>query len=240
MTPRTHTSSLFQSVGAPWEIDRIQNLPGQTIDLYTKNGGIGLYAAVLMLSPDLDFGVSIIAGGASADGIVQGLAEVVTQNFVPALRTAAQEEAHHNLTGTYSNSSVNASIKITAKANKTGLVVSDWMYNGTAVSAIYNAASGTSDPNTPLDIALYPTGIASDFENGTRTVYYRAIFQAQEPDSPPETAPGSLNLPCESWSSADSLYYGNVALDDIAFALNREGRALSFEPRFLGVILKRD
>ncbi|KAH8700823.1 beta-lactamase/transpeptidase-like protein [Talaromyces proteolyticus] len=238
LTPRTHTSSLIESVGAPWEIERVPLLPNQTIDLYTKNGGVGLYGALLVLSPDLDFGVTLTAGGPANIEVMEALIEVVLQNFMPALRLAAQEEAQNNLAGTYSNPALNASIKINTQANRTGLVVSDWIYNSTEVSAIYNVASG-SDPDTPLDIALYPTGIQSGLKNGTQNVYYRAVFQEQAPDESPDTTPGTIVEPCSSWASADSLSYGNVALDDIAFTLDCKGRAISVEPRFLGVTLKR-
>lgn len=52
--PRTHTSSLGISVGAPWEIGRANNLTvdGRIIDVYSNNGGLTDYNAFFVLIPD--------------------------------------------------------------------------------------------------------------------------------------------------------------------------------------------
>jgi hypothetical protein len=237
LTPRTHTSDIHESVGAPWKMLRVELSNNQLVDLYTKNGGIGAYAAVLILSPDLDFGISILSGGAYGGNIVELFAEVALENFMPALRAAALEQAQADLTGTYSASNVpNTTITISGNANKTGLLVFNWTYNGTQVSEIINAAYGSA-AKSPVIVSLYPSGLASDEVNGKRTVYFRALVQPQATSLTGSN--GQLILGCESWEALDAITYGSISLDDFAFNLDCSGKADSISPRFLRVTMDK-
>jgi hypothetical protein len=63
---------LFYSVGAPWEIWRLQlDTPPKVFDVYTKDGGIGRYSSQLALAPDWGVGYIILEadGGTSSEGV---------------------------------------------------------------------------------------------------------------------------------------------------------------------------
>ena len=67
LRPMAHTGSLKASVGAPWEISRME-VAGRIVDYYTKEGDIGVYAAGLYLIPEFNAGFALV----SARGKIPG------------------------------------------------------------------------------------------------------------------------------------------------------------------------
>ncbi|KAF3352977.1 Brefeldin A resistance protein [Verticillium dahliae VDG1] len=65
LKPTSFTSAWGTSVGAPWEILRLDELlpSGRIVDAYTKGGDIADYASALALVPDLGLAVTIMTAG---------------------------------------------------------------------------------------------------------------------------------------------------------------------------------
>lgn len=229
MKPLTHTADLPFSVGAPWEIYRIQ-LPStsRVIDLYTKNGGIGVYSSEIVLVPEWDIGISILeAGSGSAFGLVfQMIAEIMG----PALETAARQEADAAYSGHYFSSGpkLNSSITITTDDSLSGLGVTSWIRNGTDM---LNTVALLLVPNP--SIRLYSTGLKK-LSDGSSLVSWRAVVDDMDQSNATSVFPS-----CTNWGSVDGLMYGTIAVDDFVFTLGCDGVAKSIEPRVLRSTLNR-
>ncbi|KAL3954280.1 hypothetical protein ACCO45_012236 [Purpureocillium lilacinum] len=87
MKPHSHTASPSASVGAPWEIARTRSrvTSGYAVDLYTKSGSDGQYNALLVLVPEFQVVVSLLAAGPDSGPVVTAAAETVLQALLPAL-----------------------------------------------------------------------------------------------------------------------------------------------------------
>jgi hypothetical protein len=231
MKPLSHTSNLNFSVGAPWEILRLQlSEPPRIVDLYTKDGDIGNYHSVVVLVPDWDIGFTILEGG--GDGTVRStIADLIAEIYLPAVETAARTESAQNFVGTYSDSALNSSITITSNLSLPGLGVSTWTSEGKDVFFDLNA-------NIPLSIRLYPTGLKKSELNGMTVLGYRAVFENGEANY---TAPtGLFDDGCATWFNVDSMSYGSVGFDDFVFTIGANGQAQSVSPRFLRATLPRN
>ena len=138
MKPISHTAHLWYSVGRPWEIYRYVHPSGKTTDLYTKLGDSGDYGGQVVLIPDYDAGFNILGTSTSRTrGDATYLVEdMITYAMLPALEAQAKAEAGRNLAGRYVstieglNSSLTLAINDRAGA-PTGLVVTEWISNGT-------------------------------------------------------------------------------------------------------------
>ncbi|KPM42353.1 hypothetical protein AK830_g4180 [Neonectria ditissima] len=100
LKPLSHTSELQMSVGMPWEIRRLtlpispKSKQTRVVDLYTKNGMLGAYSSLFVLSPDHDFGfVILLAGESSGLDMLSLLPSLVTQTMIPAIEEAARRKA---------------------------------------------------------------------------------------------------------------------------------------------------
>jgi hypothetical protein len=133
MKPVTHTASLMFSVGAPWEIFRVETSRG-VVDLYTKSGNIGVYAGLLVLVPDYDFGWVILSAADRSSTANTGLhimTSLIADAFLPAVEAAAKDEAAAAFAGTYkATNGLNSSISIVTDGFP-GLGVQSWISNGT-------------------------------------------------------------------------------------------------------------
>ena len=227
LKPKSFSSSINGSVGAPWEIYRA---PGERVSyLYTKNGGLGLYASQLALMPDYNVGFTVLAAGTSSSLQVRVLSNLLSEIFYPALEAAAQEEANTNYAGTYQDpEGANSSITIITD-DRPGLGVQDWLFNGTDGFSIFQGIVGVPE-RTNLGIRLYPTGLkTTNREDGrvTRTAW-RAVI-----DVPSVPSPGPFSSSCASWATVDLYTYGGIGADEFVFHLGPDGRALSVDPRVL-------
>jgi len=230
MKPLTHTADLHFSIGAPWEIFRIQ-LPStsRVIDLYTKDGGIGVYSSEIVLIPEWGIGLSILeAGTSSALGVIfQMIAEIMG----PALEAAARKEADTAYSGHYvsSDPKLNSSITITTDDSLSGLGVTSWISNGTDM---LNTVALLLVPNP--SIRLYSTGLKKKLSDGNSLVSWRAVIDNMDQSNATSFFPTCLN-----WGSVDGLMYGTIAVDDFVFTVGRDGMATSVEPRVLRSTLNR-
>jgi hypothetical protein len=230
MKPLTHTADLRFSVGAPWEIYRLQ-LPStsRVIDLYTKNGGIGVYSSEIVLVPEWDIGISILVAGSGStlSRIFQMIAEVMG----PALEAAARKQADAAYSGHYvsSDPKLNSSITITTDDSLSGLGITSWISNGTNM---LDTVALLLVPNP--SIRLYSTGLKKKLSDGSSLVSWRAVIDDMDQSNATSVFPT-----CTNWGGVDGLMYGTIATDDFVFTLGRDGVAESVEPRVLRSRLNR-
>ncbi|GMG06452.1 unnamed protein product [Aspergillus oryzae] len=225
MKPRAHTSSLEVSVGAPWEIFTLTN--PRLIDLYTKQGDLGMYSSMLALSPEHDVGFTILAAGESTTEAVTLITDLTINTLIPALEDAAREEANTQFAGEYS--SANASIKITTD-DQPGLKVTEWTNESVDVRQLLVSKLGLQNASD-LSVRLYPSGLKAPGRVG-----FRAVFQD---NSEGDSGIGPVTRACNTWSSVDSIIYGNVGADEFVFGVDGSGRAVSISPRALRVEIPR-
>ena len=241
LKPRTHTSSLRQSVGAPWEIYRIPGLTqdGRVIDLYTKDGGLGLYTSILVLVPDYGVGLTIFSAGEGAP--IYFLTEQIMKAFIPVIEQVGKKQAGARYTGIYdaSNSpnSPNSSIEISVDGGP-GLVVKRWISNDIDVLKAYNEQFRS---NSSTDWRLYPTGLQST--NGRENIVsYRGFVRPVSDTSNAANNECSKDVSifsCSSWAAIDGYVYGSIGVDDIVFRTDLSGTVKSIEPRVTRLILNK-
>lgn len=64
-------------------------------------------------------------------------------------------------------------------------------------------------------------------------------FRAVDEDLSSPTVTGAFGVECSTWMMVDGLYWGTVGTDEFLVTVDREGRAVSVEPRALRVVLDR-
>ncbi|KAE8136501.1 beta-lactamase/transpeptidase-like protein [Aspergillus pseudotamarii] len=223
--PHAHTSSLEFSVGAPWEIVTLTS--PRTIDLYAKQGDLGMYSSMFALSPEHDIGFAILAAGDSTTKAVTLITDLTINTLIPAIESAAREEAKTQFAGEYS--STNATIKITTD-DQPGLKVTEWINESMDIMQLLVTNLGLQNVSD-LSVRLYPSGLKAPGRVG-----FRAVFQdVSEGDS----GIGPVTRACTTWLSVDSIIYGNVGVDEFVFGVDGSGRALSVSPRALRVEIPR-
>ncbi|EON62896.1 hypothetical protein W97_02121 [Coniosporium apollinis CBS 100218] len=232
LKPLAHTSALTLSIGAPWEIWRTKG--NTTIELYTKAGGIGLYSSLLILIPDFDIAIAIMTAGPNGS-VVNSVAEIVMQIFIPVLKQAARDEAAANFAGHYvSNSGTDSSVVLGVR-NGPGLVIEKWLSNGSDLLATAQAYSQATNSGIIGSVRLYPTTLVQESGAGKR-VAYRAIFDTvKEAETADRVFEESLN----AWAKVDQTMYGRVGVDEFVFDLDASGVAICVEPQFLGIRLTK-
>ena len=238
LKPRTHTSSLLLSVGAPWEIVRAPTLNSRLVtDLYTKGGNYGLYGSLLVLSPDYGFGFVLL--GAADEGVDPHVfADVVADILLPALEKAAREQAQTAFAGSYQSSDIalNSSIIISANGDALGMSIDSFISNGTdflQLLTILLYGRYTAALAAATSVRLYPTNLHSPQSNGS-SIAFRAVYSSEAP-----LDPGVFSTDCETWADVDALTYGSLALDEFVFNLDSHGNAESIEIPFIRTTLKK-
>jgi hypothetical protein len=236
LKPLAHTSALTFSIGAPWEIYRTKSniTTGRTVDIYTKSGGIGSYASLIILIPDYEVGVAILTAGPNGK-VVDYVAEMIIQTLIPQLEESARAEASETLTGWYiSETGENSSISIIVD-NGPGLVIESWISKGSNLLWVADKYLDASNSGQVRSLRLYPNALKDRMCYGSRAAY-RAVFDIWT-ETGSEAAVFNQNT--NPWASVDEAMYGNVAVDDFIFEFDSSGTASYVESRVLGSRLVR-
>ncbi|KAG7123909.1 Beta-lactamase-like protein like [Verticillium longisporum] len=220
LKPTSFTSAWGTSVGAPWEILRLDELlpSGRIVDAYTKGGDIADYASALALVPDLGLAVTIMTAGPEmlAPSI---LLSRVFEGLVPALEAAARDEARQRYAGIYEDEATGSRIVLSVdeEGQGEGLLLIEWVMRGFNVLENLHRYSirGIDDTETPpregQTLRLFPALVE---RNGGTTEAWRAAM-------PPFTDDEAEKLDGElAWR--DGTYDGGreaVAIRPRAFAL---------------------
>lgn len=246
MKPHSHTASLSNSVGAPWEINRlpIPVSPGSNrtriSDLYTKIGGQAGYGTVFGLSPDHGLGFSVLLAGETAIVDRLALRALVAEAFVTAAENAAWENADENFQGTFGNGTTN--LTLTVDEGKPGIGLESFFLEGVDVRG-YILSFTVQIPAARLSVRLYPTGLVEQ-EKGNSSMRELHSFRAiptvvpTAPRSLVQGGKGMFDDGCAGWESVDFNILDVNGVDGFVFEVE-EGRVMGVRHPALGLSLPR-
>jgi hypothetical protein len=209
LKPTSHTADLRSSVGAPWEIKRLDGLSEHhTIDWYAKGGSIPYYYTQYIIIPDLEIGISI-QSTTKDKSVITTIEDYIQQAIDPSLYEIARRQALQKYGGLYTLDGLNAthdqkngsSILVTADAGP-GLVLSNVTVNGQVITN--KLADSYPDSQLPR---LYPMAMANA---NSSSAQFRVVGQ-------------SGNVACISWLTVDDTNYGNQPLDNFIFEMGPNG-----------------
>ncbi|KAL8634926.1 MAG: hypothetical protein Q9228_007531 [Teloschistes exilis] len=231
----SHTANLQYAVGRPWEIYRyIHPASGQITDIYTKSGSSGAYGGYIILIPDYDAGFSILGTSSLPEAIFVTalLTDIITETMMPAFLAQAEEEAERIYAGIYTSSSedLNTTLALsldrTSPDGKAGLVITEFISNGTDVLALDILAGG---PVRLLPTISGPSPIAVTHTNSTnscpekREIAFRTSpYRPQNPEG--GLFSGLLSIAAD-WVFTDKETYGGVGLGLFVFEIGETGVA---------------
>ncbi|KAM0421267.1 hypothetical protein ACHAPT_010989 [Fusarium lateritium] len=226
LKPLTHTPELQMSIGMPWEIRRVllptspKSNKTRIVDLYTKNGMLGLYSAFFVLSPDHDFGfVILLASESSGIDMWPVLPSLMTDTLLPAVEEAAREQAKKRFAGTYKSAS--GKLEVRGDKDLPGLSVRSWTRGKVDVLETFKTAFGMGSGG----LRLYPSGL-----EGKGKIGFRGVYENEREVPLPGSVDPWVDL-CMSWGGVDALKYGGIGIDDFEFELDGSGKATSIRPR---------
>ncbi|KAF5009443.1 hypothetical protein FDECE_4325 [Fusarium decemcellulare] len=243
MKPLGGTASLTNSVGAPWEINRLSLpiSPGSNrtriSDLYTKLGGNAGYAAVFALSPDHGIGFSVLVAGPSAVADRIPLRDAVGTVFVPAAEHAAVENAALNYAATFADDSdPSSNLTLTVDKDHPGLGLESWNVNGTDWRSNLTLPGLDPLPSSSFTVRLYPMGATSQTNSSSEQISFRAVPQIRPiaPRAAVESGQGLFDNGCETWFSVG--FWDSI--DEFVFEVV-DGRVVSVENAITQQVLKR-
>jgi hypothetical protein len=216
----------------PFEIFVYQTDPAldsnRVYNLYTKNGGYGLYFSLFVLVPDLGLGFSVLVTGGTEsltdmETALYLLADMVTETLLPAAEEAARKQAQATYAGQYeapSSSGLNSSIVITTDSQP-GLRIMQWISNGTdmlqELAGVTSALSSRPPPSHQyLDFRLWPNErYAPDSGKVGFTATWQLLPQVVDTAS-------AFDLSCGAWAGVDGITYGNIGIEQFVIGVDEE------------------
>lgn len=190
----------------PWEIYRtIPSLTRSTrpVDVYTKSGDVGVYAAYIALVPEYDVGFTVNAAGTDAYIASRTLLNEITTMIVQSLDHLARSQAQSRYIGHYSG---NNDSLVLAVDQGPGLRIQKWICHGDSVLRAWQQLRGGGGQ---VDARIYPIGQ----ENR-----WRVVFELVD-----ETSAGPFGDACYSWFQVDQFRYQGLPVDEIDFVME-DGR----------------
>ncbi|KAF5573787.1 beta-lactamase 2 [Fusarium pseudoanthophilum] len=216
MKPVSFTADPQVAVGAPWEIARVPST-NRTSWMYTKGGKLGMYSSLMALLPDWGVGLTILAAGTDAPGVVGMIPGVIVSKLVPALEQAAKRQARQRYSGRYGDG--RNSMKLAVQDNLPGLGVTSWLVDGRDMfDSIRLMVSESSTGSGNVSMRLYPTGLQRQTDGKARNESWRAVYEIIDAASPSSSY-------CASWFSVDSVTYGGVSIDEFVIDISADGTA---------------
>ncbi|CAG8954420.1 hypothetical protein HYFRA_00006047, partial [Hymenoscyphus fraxineus] len=229
MKPRAFTSDPTSHLGAPWEIRRLEIGPSKRlVDIYTKSGDLPGYSSLLLLIPDWDLGITLMAAGPTGTPDIAVLSGLIAEHFLPAVEVAARNEAQENLAGSYSTG--NSTLVLTTDPFLPGLGVDTWIHNHTDILALPKKITIFGP-----QVRLYPTGLKREMGDETTLLGFRAVFT----DPTAEAVGGLLGVECFSWAQVDGRGWGLVGSDEFLVRVGMDGKAVGVMPRVMREELRR-
>ncbi|RMJ19119.1 hypothetical protein CDV36_001176 [Fusarium kuroshium] len=226
LKPLSHTSELQMSIGMPWEIRRVllptspKSNKTRIVDLYTKNGLLGLYSSFFVLSPDHDFGfVILLASESSGLDMWPILPSLMIDTLLPAVEEATREDAKERFAGSYKSAS--GKLEVGVDRDLPGLSVRSWTRGKVDVLKTFEMALGMGSGG----LRLYPSGL-----EGNGKIRFRGVYENEREVPIPGSVDPWVDL-CMPWGGVDSLKYGGIGIDDIEFELDEGGKATGVRPR---------
>ncbi|OAX81188.1 hypothetical protein ACJ72_04468 [Emergomyces africanus] len=247
MKPRAHLSSLTNSVGAPWEINRL-TLPvspnsnrSRVSDIYTKAGGQPGYTAVFALSPDHGLGFSVLVAGKTAGSDRWPLRAAVGETFVVAAEHAAMENAAKNFAGIFADETDGASnVTLTVDKDHTGLGLKSWFVDGVEWRANISQPGLVLPEGLDQTVRLYSTGLKSRSEDGCTLLQYRAVPQIIVSEQAPAAGQGVRGLfddGCTSWFNTAFYDLGTGVMDEFVLKV-KDGKLIEVRSKVAEKVMR--
>ncbi|KAL4799486.1 beta-lactamase/transpeptidase-like protein [Aspergillus venezuelensis] len=230
MKPLTHTSNLYNSFGAPWEIYRYGHPDtGLITDIYTKLGDSGFYGSIALFIPDFDAGFNVIT--ASSQNVRRStqtfeLIQAVADAVIPALTKQAAVELQENYAGTYVSTTKGLNTSITFSPSQDGvpgLEITHWINNGTVFGPRQIAQLAGNSGIYKLRPIISPEG-----DEGR--IVFRPAFTPQDPIRPGDPS----NLFTSFYDGDDNAFLGQTIyaqqfISSFIFDVERDGSASGLE-----------
>ncbi|EXL44570.1 hypothetical protein FOCG_13537 [Fusarium oxysporum f. sp. radicis-lycopersici 26381] len=215
MKPLSFTADPQVAVGAPWEIARVTSTTNRASWMYTKGGQLGMYSSLMALLPDWGVGLTVLAAGAGASGVVGMIPGAMVSKLVPALEQAAKRQARQSYSGRYGDERNGMTVAV--QDSLPGLGVTSWFFDGRDMfDSIRLIVSGSSTGSGNVSMRLYPTGLQTQTGGKARLESWRAVYEIIDAASPPSPY-------CASWFGVDSVTYGGVSIDEFVIDLSADG-----------------
>ncbi|RGP73957.1 beta-lactamase 2 [Fusarium sporotrichioides] len=231
MKPLAFTADPNLAVGAPWEIARVPSTTKRSNWVYTKGGDLGAYKSLMALLPDWGVGLTVLAAGSDAPGVVNAVSSLIASELVPSLEQAAKRQASSTFNGHYGDGKNN--MTVTVQKGLPGLgVTSLFVKEHDMLDSIRLMVSGSPTGPGNVSMRLYPTGLQERTEGGIRHEGWRAVYEIIDDSSPSSHY-------CASWFGVDSVTYGGVSVDEFIISLSRDGTAQNITLSALNYVLSR-
>ena len=215
MKPLSFTADPQVAVGAPWEIARVTSTINRASWMYTKGGQLGMYSSLMALLPDWGVGLTVLAAGTGASGVVGMIPGAMVSKLVPALEQAAKRQARQSYSGRYGDERNGMTVAV--QDSLPGLGVTSWFFDGRDMfDSIRLMVSGSSTGSGNVSMRLYPTGLQTQTDGKARLESWRAVYEIIDAASPPSPY-------CASWFGVDSVTYGGVSIDEFVIDLSADG-----------------
>ncbi|KAF4443488.1 beta-lactamase [Fusarium acutatum] len=215
MKPLSFTADPQIAVGAPWEIAQVTSSTNRASWMYTKGGKLGMYSSLMALIPDWGVGLTVLAAGTDAPGVVGMIPGAIISKLVPALKQAAKRQARQIYSGCYGDERY--SMTLAVQDSLPGLGVTSWLVDGRDMfDSIRLMVSESSTGPGNVSMRLYPTGLQTQPDEKARLESWRAVYEIIDAASPSSPY-------CASWFAVDSVTYGGVSIDEFAIDLSVDG-----------------
>lgn len=243
LAPAIHSGSVRFSMGRPWEILRYA-LPAtltsnvtRNVDIYSKQGGGGVYTTLIALSPDHDIGVSILTAGDETQADFNTIRQAFLDAWLGVAEEAARDQAQATYEGTYVSNAAgdNSSIVVGLSPGEPALFVNQVISNGTDVLQYIVNSAGLGGKKGKFGLWLYPMGLvdenSEDVDGGRKK---RVAFRGW-----PGLVGEKPSEDCGSWAESDRLRWGNYPGDLYVFEVDQGGKASALENPGLGKMFWR-
>ncbi|KAF9879640.1 hypothetical protein CkaCkLH20_03183 [Colletotrichum karsti] len=249
LKPSTFTSGPDAFVGQPWEGYLSDNLTadGRVVEVYTKGGDIDEYKAGLVLVPEHNVTITILAAGGEAAGrrfsYYAETMNAVLPPLIRALDEAARDDAREKIVGVFEDGESGSRIGLGLDGGP-GVRVEDWVMRGFEVVPNWRRYShaGLNDtgmrPDRERTARVYPTGLLRD---GGRAAGWRAVIDVLG-EGEREGIDGEMfwrRASCITWLTMDRVSYNNVGLDYFEFGYGEDGRVERVYAKGFGVEMRR-
>lgn len=164
----------------PWEIfhtDRALK-SAKAVTFVTKSGGLASYISIIIMVPDYDLGITILAGGNGK--VVNEIREIVTKELIPAVEEIGQKQLKGKYTGIYTAAEINSTVEI-SHSPESGLYISKFISNGTDVLRVLFPPRAESDEYNAIAwrLQLVPTLLFAEPKKQKGEMWY-ALTLKQE------------------------------------------------------------
>jgi hypothetical protein len=130
--PASPSQGLYSHYGMPWEMfqtDRILGDSKRTVRFITKGGGLPGYFSLIAMVPEYGLGITILVAG-KVDMLIK-IQDAVVATIVRAAEAIAIRQLQERYAGTYASTNHTLNSTITLEADSRGLVVTEFISNGT-------------------------------------------------------------------------------------------------------------